>query len=108
MQLDVKKSKEEGQNFEEEKLLNGLGNEYIVITILVAAKGAYKLPNINGSEDLNKALLKLRPLLSSKFLAGEVLWSPQKEDDTLSEWELLKDYPELAKGVKNFLVKKHD
>lgn len=31
MQLDVKKSKEEGQTFEEEKLLDGIGSEYIVV-----------------------------------------------------------------------------
>ncbi|CAL0334783.1 unnamed protein product [Lupinus luteus] len=107
--FDAKKSKEEGHNFEEEKLLNGLGNEYIVITILVATKGAYKLPNIHGGEDLKKALQKLRTSLSSKLLlAGEVLWTPQKEGEILSEGEILEDYPQLAKGMESFLVKKQD
>ncbi|XP_019439546.1 PREDICTED: uncharacterized protein LOC109345174 [Lupinus angustifolius] len=107
--FDAKKSKEEDHDFEEEKLLNGLGNEYIVITILVATKGAYKLPNIHGAEDLKKALQKLRTSLSSKLLlAGEVLWTPQKEGEILSEREILEDYPQLAKGMESFLVKKQD
>ncbi|KAE9598857.1 hypothetical protein Lalb_Chr15g0085441 [Lupinus albus] len=106
--FDAKKSKEEDHNFEE-KLLNGSGNEYIVITILVATKGAYKLPNIHGGEDLKKSLQKLRTSLSSKLLlAGEVLWTPQKEGEILSEREILEDYPQLAKGMESFLVKKQD
>ncbi|XP_020209017.1 uncharacterized protein LOC109793953, partial [Cajanus cajan] len=106
--FDVKEINEGRKIFEEERLLNGFGNEYIVITILVAAKGAHKLPNINGAEDLKIALQKLRSLLSSKLLAGEVLWTPQKEDDTLSKQKLLEDYPQLAKGMRSFLVKKHE
>ncbi|XP_061339121.1 uncharacterized protein LOC133285845 [Gastrolobium bilobum] len=106
--LNVKESTLEGKNFEEEKLLNGFGNEYVVITILVAAKGAHKLPNINGAEDLKKALHKLRSLFSSKLLAGEVLWTPQNEIDTLSEQKLLEDYSQLAKCMKSFLVKKQE
>jgi len=38
------------------------------ITILVAAKGAHKLPTIYGDEDMKKALQKLRTVLSSKLL----------------------------------------
>lgn len=41
------------------------------ITVLVAAKGAQKLPNINGAEDLKKALQKLRSLLPSKLLVSQ-------------------------------------
>ncbi|KAK7290300.1 hypothetical protein RIF29_04616 [Crotalaria pallida] len=103
------KSNQEGREFEEEKLLNGLGNEYIVVTILVAVKGAHKLPNVNGAEDLKRALQKLISILSSKsLLAGEVLWTPQKEDNSLSEREILEDYPQLAMGMESFLVKKQD
>nr|AFK39506.1 unknown [Lotus japonicus] len=107
--LNVKESTTESQKFEEEELLNGLGDEYIVVTILVAAKGAHKLPN-NGAEDLKKALQKLRSilLLPSKLLAGEVLWTPLKEGDTLSERKLLEDYPQLAECMKSFIVKKQE
>lgn len=74
---------------------NGFSNEYIVITILAAAEGEHKLPSINGSGDLKEALQKLASIPSSKLLAVEVLWTPQNENDTLSERELLEDYPLL-------------
>jgi uncharacterized membrane protein len=38
-----------------------------------------------------------------KFLqAGEVLWSPQKEEDTLIDHKLFKDYPELSKCMFDY------
>ncbi|KAM1251002.1 hypothetical protein FF1_033543 [Malus domestica] len=74
---------------------NGFRNEYIVITILVAAEGVHKLPAINGSGDLKEALEKLGSIPSNKIMAVEVLWTPQNETDTLSERELLEDYPLL-------------
>ncbi|XP_012492878.1 uncharacterized protein LOC105804719 isoform X2 [Gossypium raimondii] len=119
---DVKRSIDDGENrfnqlsieergkFDEETLVNvnnikrqstssqkasGFSNEYIVITILVAAEGMHKLPPINGSGDLKEALQKLASIPSSKILAVEVLWTPQNENDTLSEQELLEDYPLL-------------
>lgn len=120
--VDVKRSIEEGEKrfnrlsleergkFDEETLVNvnnikkqsttshrgsGFRNEYIVITILVAAEGGHKLPTINGSGDLKEALQKLGSIPSSRTLAVEVLWTPQNENDTLSERELLEDYPLL-------------
>ncbi|XP_031495015.1 uncharacterized protein LOC116260715 [Nymphaea colorata] len=101
---------EERGKFDEETLVNvnnikrqssssnrskGFSNEYIVVTILVAAEGVYKLPTINGSNDLKAALQKLGSIPSSKTMAVEVLWTPQNENDTLSERELLQDYPLL-------------
>ncbi|MED6118680.1 hypothetical protein PIB30_005152 [Stylosanthes scabra] len=96
-----------GEKPEEEKflLINGFGNEYIVITILVAARGIHKLPSINGAEDLKTTLGKLRSIPSSNLFAGEVLWTPQKDDETLSEDELIEDYPQLAKAIGNFKKK---
>lgn len=117
--VDVKQSDEEGERrfnklsieergkFDEETLVNvnnirkkstssqrssGFSNEYIVITIIVAAQGVHRLPTINGSGDLKEALQKLGSIPSGKTLAVEVLWTPQNENDTLSERELLKDY----------------
>jgi len=101
---------EERGKFDEETLVNvnsikrnkagsqrssGFSNEYIVITILVAAEGIHKLPAINSSNDLKTALQKLGSIPSRKILAVEVLWTPQNENDTLSERELLEDYPLL-------------
>ncbi|KAF2298505.1 hypothetical protein GH714_023858 [Hevea brasiliensis] len=68
---------------------------YSYITILVAAEGVHKLPTINGSGDLKEALQKLGSIPTSKILAVEVLWTPQNEHDTLTERELLEDYPLL-------------
>ncbi|XP_043698226.1 uncharacterized protein LOC122648961 [Telopea speciosissima] len=120
--VDAKRSIEDGEKrfnqlsieergkFDEETLVNvnnikkqsrtsqrasGFSNEYIVITILVAAEGVHKLPAINGSVDLKEALQKLGSIPSSRTLAVEVLWTPQNENDTLSERELLEDYPLL-------------
>lgn len=101
---------EERGKFDEETLVNvnnikkrsstgqrasGFSNEYIVVTILVAAEGVHKLPTINSSSELKEALQKLASIPSSKTLAVEVLWTPQNEDDALSERELLQDYPLL-------------
>ncbi|KAK9146651.1 hypothetical protein Sjap_006554 [Stephania japonica] len=120
--VDVKRSMEEGESrfnqlsieergkFDEETLVNvdsikrhksrsqknnGFSNEYIVVTILVAADGIHKLPAINSSADLKEALQKLASIPTSKTLAVEVLWTPQNENDTLSERQLLEDYPLL-------------
>ncbi|KAL1828247.1 hypothetical protein DCAR_0207444 [Daucus carota subsp. sativus] len=117
--VDVKRSMDEGEKrfnqlsieergkFDEETLINvnnikkqsatsrranGFSNEYIVITILVAAEGVHKLPSINNSGDLKEALQVLASIPSSRTLAVEVLWTPQNENDTLSERELLEDY----------------
>lgn len=120
--VDVKRSIEDGEKrfnqlsieergkFDEETLVNvnnikrkgtrsqranGFSNEYIVITILVAAEGVTKLPAINSSADLKEALQKLASIPSRRTMAVEVLWTPQNENDTLSERELLEDYPLL-------------
>ncbi|TVU45562.1 hypothetical protein EJB05_05051, partial [Eragrostis curvula] len=120
--VDVKRSMDDGEKrfnqlsieergkFDEETLVNvnsikrnktgsqrssGFSNEYIVITILVAAEGVHKLPVINSSNDLKAALQNLAAIPSSKILAVEVLWTPQNENDTLTERELLEDYPLL-------------
>ncbi|KAI3798547.1 hypothetical protein L1987_33824 [Smallanthus sonchifolius] len=117
--VDVKKSVEEGEKrfnqlsieergkFDEETLVNvnnirkqstssqrsnGFRNEYIVITIIVAASGVHNLPPINSSAQLKEALQKLASIPSSRIMAVEVLWTPQNENDTLSERELLEDY----------------
>ncbi|XVF42128.1 hypothetical protein PTKIN_Ptkin01aG0335400 [Pterospermum kingtungense] len=101
---------EERRKFDEETLVNvnnikrkspasqkasGLSNDYIVVTILVAAQGMHKLARINGSGALKEALQKLASIPTSEIQAVEVLWTPQNESDTLSEQELLEDYPLL-------------
>ncbi|KAJ0982286.1 hypothetical protein J5N97_010541 [Dioscorea zingiberensis] len=86
-------------NLKRRKLLskkpNGLSNEYIVVTVLVVVAGFYKLPVISNIMDLKDTLNKLCSIPISQTLAVEVLWTPQSEHDTLSEIELLQDYPLL-------------
>lgn len=81
----------------------------------------HKLPSINSGGDLKEALQKLGSLPQSKIMvrnaviefclvdfvdfiskislivlqAVEVLWTPQNENDTLTERQLLEDYPLL-------------
>eukprot|EP00249_Psilotum_nudum_P004776 c18274_g1_i1 orf=767-2011(+) len=74
---------------------NSFNNEYIVVTLLVAAEGEYKLPIINSNADLREALRKLGSVPKDQTLAVEVLWTPQDANDTLSERELIRDYPLL-------------
>ncbi|KAF8088720.1 hypothetical protein N665_0532s0079 [Sinapis alba] len=120
--VDVRRSIEDGEKrfnqlsieergkFDEETLVNvnsikrqsskirtasGFSNEYIVVTILVAAEGIHKLQPINGTVDLKEALQKIGSIPRNKIMAVEVLWTPQNEKDTLSERELLEDYPLL-------------
>uniref|UniRef100_A0A1J3F889 Myelin-associated oligodendrocyte basic protein n=1 Tax=Noccaea caerulescens TaxID=107243 RepID=A0A1J3F889_NOCCA len=120
--VDVKRSIQDGEKrfnqlsieergkFDEETLVNvnsikrqssklrtatGFSNEYIVVTILVAAEGIHKLPPINGTVDLKEALQKLGSIPRNKIMAVEVLWTPQDDKDALSERELLEDYPLL-------------
>ncbi|KAJ7567284.1 hypothetical protein O6H91_02G140800 [Diphasiastrum complanatum] len=68
-------------------------NEYIVVTLLVAVEGELKLPAINGNVDLKEALTRLGAIPVDQLLAMEVLWTPQDFNDSLSEDELLRDYP---------------
>ncbi|OVA05456.1 Protein of unknown function DUF1517 [Macleaya cordata] len=74
---------------------NGLSKEYILTTFLVAAEGLLELPAISGTADLKDALQNLGSIPASKTLAVEALWTPQNENDTLTEGELLEDYPLL-------------
>ncbi|GKV27373.1 hypothetical protein SLEP1_g36548 [Rubroshorea leprosula] len=70
-------------------------NQYIVVTILVATEGVHEMLAINGIGDLKEALKKLGSIQARKLMAVEVLWTPQEENDTLSERELHEDYPLL-------------
>lgn len=70
-------------------------NEYIVITIIVAAEGNLKLPKVNNLEDLKTALKRLGAVRADGIQAVEVLWTPQQDGDTLTQQELLRDYPLL-------------
>ncbi|KAB2039906.1 hypothetical protein ES319_D02G043200v1 [Gossypium barbadense] len=69
----------------------------IVVTVLVAAQGAHKLPTINTTDNVKEALQYLADISSSKIKGVEVLWSPQDETDSLSVEELLENYPQMRR-----------
>lgn len=69
--------------------------EYIVITIIVAAKGGHKLPPINSSAELKEALQKLATIPLNSVEAVAVFLTPQNENDTFMEQKFLENYPLL-------------
>ncbi|XVF28850.1 hypothetical protein REPUB_Repub15cG0067500 [Reevesia pubescens] len=103
-------SKEERLKFDVESLVNinnikrqravvqkadKVHKDRIVVTVLVAAQGAHNLPTIRTSNNVKEALQSLAEISSSKLKAVEVLWSPQDETDSLSDEDLLENYPQL-------------
>ncbi|XP_061989377.1 uncharacterized protein LOC133707928 [Rosa rugosa] len=83
------------------KAATGSQSEYITVTILVATRGLYKLPTVDDSSTLKQALQNLKSIPSNKILSVQVLWTPQEEDDNLSEQQLLNKYP-LLKPFKDY------
>jgi uncharacterized membrane protein len=71
--------------------------QYLVVTLIVATGypefTAYPTPSI---KDLEATLQRLGTLLTSDLLAVEVMWSPENPGDTLTEEELIAEYPELS------------
>jgi uncharacterized membrane protein len=70
-------------------------NEYILVTIIAACDGGLKVPNVADGAELRTALKRVGAIRVEALQAVEVLWTPQEEGDTLSEDELLRDYPQL-------------
>ncbi|VAI76280.1 unnamed protein product [Triticum turgidum subsp. durum] len=83
------------QTKEYSKKLDGSRNEYIVVTILVAAKGALKFPKITRPADLEAVVEKLNSIPAREIQGVHVLWAPQDENGILSEEKLLADCPNL-------------
>ncbi|NJP11564.1 MAG: DUF1517 domain-containing protein [Leptolyngbyaceae cyanobacterium RU_5_1] len=69
--------------------------EFIVVTLLVGVQGDLKLPSINSTEDLRKALSVLGGVSSDRLLALEILWTPQAEGDVLTRDDMIVEYPDL-------------
>ncbi|XP_047079110.1 uncharacterized protein LOC124689661 [Lolium rigidum] len=77
------------------KKQDGSRNEYIVVTIVVAANGALEFPKITRPADLEAVVKKLNSLRAGDIWGIHVLWTPQEENDVLTEEKLLADYPHL-------------
>ncbi|KAL6583009.1 hypothetical protein OROMI_005087 [Orobanche minor] len=87
-----------------------INNEYSVVTLLVLADGEYWIPSVKGhtshvdKADVRTALQKIRSIGRSSLEAVEVLWTPQTENDSISEQELRRDFGLLMRPVR--LIKK--
>ena len=69
--------------------------ELIVVTVLVASKGRFKLPAVRNGAELREALSILGAVPSDGVLGVEVLWTPQDPQDSYSRSELTLDFPDL-------------
>ena len=69
--------------------------EFVVVTLLLACRGAVRLPRVTGGEELASALGALGGVPASDVLAVEVLWTPQDPADTYTRADVTTDYPEL-------------
>eukprot|EP00475_Leptophrys_vorax_P011887 TRINITY_DN18355_c0_g1_i1.p1 TRINITY_DN18355_c0_g1~~TRINITY_DN18355_c0_g1_i1.p1 ORF type:complete len:416 (+),score=-7.80 TRINITY_DN18355_c0_g1_i1:67-1314(+) len=103
-------SMEERSKFKEETLVNVDGvrrrvtreasserfsSEYIVVTVIAASEGTVRLPDVKTAADLREALTILGSVPTDELQAVEVMWTPQNNEDTLSERDMLTDYPRL-------------
>lgn len=70
-------------------------SEYIVVTIIAGVQGKMEMPKANSADDIRQALRQLGSTGSENLLAVEVIWTPQAENDTLSNDDLLAAYPDL-------------
>lgn len=69
--------------------------ELIVVTVIVAADGSFKLPQVDGRTSLRDALSILGSVRAEDLLAVEVLWTPEEEGDYFTVEDLAYDYPTL-------------
>lgn len=69
--------------------------ELIVVTVIVASKGRFKLPAVRSGAELREALSTLGAVPSDGVLGVEVLWTPQDPQDSYSRSELMLDFPDL-------------
>lgn len=77
-------------------LMENATNEYIVVTILVAAERRLDFPSpIGGETELRQALSSLGAIAAEELVAVEILWSPQANGDVLSKDDILAHYPDL-------------
>jgi uncharacterized membrane protein len=71
--------------------------QYLVVTLIVATGfPAFTANQTPSPKDIENTLQRLSTLLTSDLLAFEVIWSPENPDDSLTEDELIAEYPELS------------
>ena len=80
---------------EERKDSDGVGSDYIAVTLLVAARNRLLLKDTNSAESLREALQQLGAISEDDLIALEVIWQPEGIGEVLTTEELLTAYPQL-------------
>ncbi|HSF31874.1 MAG TPA: DUF1517 domain-containing protein [Candidatus Tectomicrobia bacterium] len=75
---------------------NEVGQNLVVTLIVASSYPAFEAYHTPSVKDIEDTLQRLGTLLTSDLLALEVIWSPENPDDTLTEDELIAEYPELS------------
>jgi uncharacterized membrane protein len=71
--------------------------QYLVVTLIVATGyPEFTTSRTPTFKDMEATLQRLGTLLAADLLALEVIWTPENPDDTLTEDELIAEYPELS------------
>jgi uncharacterized membrane protein len=73
---------------------------YVVVTILIGSAGAEPLfHRIHSCEELKLTLEKLAAISEDDLMKLEVLWTPQSEDEPLTNDEFILEHPDLIQLV---------
>jgi uncharacterized membrane protein len=73
---------------------------YIIVTILVGSAGKEPLFNqIHSSEELKNTLEKLAVLDGNDLMKLEILWTPQSENESLTNDEFIMEYTDMIQLV---------
>jgi uncharacterized membrane protein len=70
-------------------------NDYIAVTVLVAARNRLQLKEAHSAEALREALQQLGAISDADLIALEVIWQPEGIGEVLTTEELLTAYPQL-------------
>lgn len=72
-------------------------SEVMIVTLVVAALGDLDIPETCSSwQDLRHTLQQLSGLTSDRLKAVELVWTPNKEGQYLTEEQLVQDYPDMT------------
>jgi len=103
-------SMEERRKFDMESLVNMDGEvkrrdriqadseiaSHIVVTLIIGtAHDSAIIDPVMSVEELEKALKRLGAITPEYLMVYEIMWSPQDEDDSLTDEELLLNYPKM-------------
>ncbi|KAL1827866.1 hypothetical protein ACET3Z_006278 [Daucus carota] len=82
-----------------------IDNEYSVVTLLVLVHGEYLIPSLKGNTthvkkvEVKNALETIHSIPRSDLEAVKVLWTPQRENDVVSEQEVCRDFGLLMRPI---------